>query len=112
MYVHLYTHSAAPSHDWFILKGFSVYLKYVDTAQQKIPVKLYILFELNRLFQKDRGKTASAARILSPNPTGRPLPCLLIESFFYDVNIRNIMGADVGFYCALLTLYMGKVGML
>ena len=28
--------------------------------------------ELNRLFQKDRGKTASAARILSPNPTRRP----------------------------------------
>ena len=25
--------------------------------------------ELNSLFQKDRGKTASAARILSPNPT-------------------------------------------
>ena len=33
--------------------------------------------------QKDRGKTASAARILSPNPTRRPLPCLLIQSFFY-----------------------------
>ena len=30
--------------------------------------------ELNRLYQKDRGKTDSAARILSPNPTGRPLP--------------------------------------
>ena len=34
----------------------------------------------------DRGKTASPARILSPNPTQRPLPCLLIQiiqSFFY-----------------------------
>ena len=40
--------------------------------------------ELNRLFQKDRGKTASAAKILSPNPTQRPLPCLLIKFFFYD----------------------------
>ena len=38
---------------------------------------------LNCLFQKDRGKTTSAARILSPNPTRRPLPCLLIQSFFY-----------------------------
>ena len=43
-----------------------------------------IELEFNRLFQKDRGKTASAARILSPNPTRRPLPCLLIQSFFYD----------------------------
>ena len=40
--------------------------------------------ELNRLSQKDRGRTASAARILSPNPTRRPLPCLLIQSFFYE----------------------------
>ena len=39
--------------------------------------------ELNRLFQKGQGKTASAARILSPNPTPRPLPCLLNQSFFY-----------------------------
>ena len=39
--------------------------------------------ELNRLFQKDQGKTANVARILSPNPTRRPLPCLLIQSFFY-----------------------------
>ena len=31
-----------------------------------------------------RGKTASAARILSPKQTGRPLPCLLIQSFFYE----------------------------
>ena len=38
---------------------------------------------LNCLFQKDRGKTASTARILSPNQTRRPLPCLLIKSFFY-----------------------------
>ena len=30
-----------------------------------------------------RGITASAARILSPNPKRRPLPCLLIQSFFY-----------------------------
>ena len=41
--------------------------------------------ELNRLFLKDWGKTASAARILSPNPTRRPLPCFLIQSFFYGV---------------------------
>ena len=41
------------------------------------------MVELNRLFKKDWGKTASAARILSPNPTRRPLPCLLIQSFFY-----------------------------
>ena len=41
----------------------------------------------NHLFQKDQGKTASAARILSPNPTLRPLPCLLIKSFFYGTYI-------------------------
>ena len=39
--------------------------------------------ELNLLFQKDRGKTASAAKILSQNPMRRPLPCILIKSFFY-----------------------------
>ena len=39
--------------------------------------------ELKRLFQIDQGKTASAARILSPNPTRLPLPCLLSQSFFY-----------------------------
>ena len=38
---------------------------------------------INRLFQIDWGKTASAARILSPNLTRRPLPYLLIQSFFY-----------------------------
>ena len=41
--------------------------------------------ELNHLFQIDRGKTASLARILSPNLIQRPLPCLLIKSFFYAV---------------------------
>ena len=39
--------------------------------------------EFNCLFQKERGKTASLARILSPNPMRRPLPYLLIQSFFY-----------------------------
>ena len=45
----------------------------------------------NRLFQKDRDKTASAARILSPNPKRQPLPCLLNKSFFYggDVCVRE-----------------------
>ena len=45
----------------------------------------------NRLFQKDRDKTASAARILSPNPTRRPLPCLLIQSFFYGAESTVFM---------------------
>ena len=44
------------------------------------------MVELNPLFQKDRGKKASAARILSPNQMRRPLPCLLIKSFFYGSN--------------------------
>ena len=39
--------------------------------------------ELKRLFQKGRGKTASAAKIQSPNPTRLPSPGLLIQSFFY-----------------------------
>ena len=39
--------------------------------------------QFNRLFQRGRGITASAARILSPNPTLQHLPCLLIQSFFY-----------------------------
>ena len=43
--------------------------------------------ELNCLFKKDRGKTA--ARILSPNPTQRPLPCLIIQSFFYGTKSRD-----------------------
>ena len=38
------------------------------------------------MLQKDPNKTASAARILSPNPTGRPSPCLLNKSFFYAAN--------------------------
>ena len=46
------------------------------------------MVELNRLFQKDRGKTASVARIQSPNPTQQPLHCLLIQSFFYGVKQR------------------------
>ena len=41
------------------------------------------MIECNHLFQKDQGKAASVARILSPNPTRRPLPCLLNQSFFY-----------------------------
>ena len=41
------------------------------------------IVEFNHLIQKDGGKAASTARILSPNPTRRPLPCLLIKSFFY-----------------------------
>ena len=49
-----------------------------------VSVFLKQTFEFNRLFQKDQGKTAIAVRILSPNPTWRPLPCLLIQSFFYD----------------------------
>ena len=43
------------------------------------------MVELGRLFQIDWGKTASEARILSPKQMRRPLPCLLIESFFYAV---------------------------
>ena len=41
------------------------------------------MVEFNHLFQKDQGKTASMPRILSSNPTRRPLPCLLIQFFFY-----------------------------
>ena len=46
--------------------------------------------ELNRFFQIDWSKTASAAtaRILSPNPTQRPLPCLRIQSFFYGAILQ------------------------
>ena len=43
--------------------------------------------EFNHLFKKDRGKTASAARVLSPNPKRQPLPCLLIKSFFYGFHL-------------------------
>ena len=53
------------------------------TASCSASVFLKQRAELNSLFQKERGKTASAARILSLNPTRRPLPCLLIQSFFY-----------------------------
>ena len=44
--------------------------------------------EFNHLFQKDPDKTASAARILSPNPMWRPSPCLLNKSFFYALKPR------------------------
>ena len=72
--------------------GFaSVFLKQtveLNRLFQKDRIKTAIaargMVELDRLFQKDQGKTASAARILSPNPMRRPLPCLLIKSFFYD----------------------------
>ena len=40
------------------------------------------MVELIRLFKKDLGKTACAARILFPNPRRRPSPCLLNKSFF------------------------------
>ena len=36
------------------------------------------------------GKTASTARILSPKQTTRTLPFLLIQSFFYAVNIHTV----------------------
>ena len=50
--------------------------------------------EPNRLFQKDQGKTASAERILSPNPMRRPLPCLLIQSFFYGGGAKSIQSSN------------------
>ena len=43
--------------------------------------------EFNHLFPILRGKTASTARILSPNPMRQTLPCLLIQSFFYAEKI-------------------------
>ena len=57
--------------------GFaSVFLKQtveLNRLFQKDRIKTAIaargMVELDRLFQKDQGKTASAARILSPNPT-------------------------------------------
>ena len=48
--------------------------------------------ELSRLFQKDQGQTASVASILSLNPTQPPLPCLLIQSFFYGVRETKSSG--------------------
>ena len=45
------------------------------------------MVEFNHLFQNDQGKTASAARILSPNPMRQPLPCLLIQSLFYGLSL-------------------------
>ena len=47
------------------------------------------MFELNRLFQKAWGNTASAARILSPNPRRRHLPCLLSQSFSMVIGQRQ-----------------------
>ena len=39
-----------------------------------------------------QGKTASAARILSPKQTRqRPLPCLLIQSFFYGLRCPSVV---------------------
>ena len=52
--------------------------------------------ELIRLFKKDWGKTASTARILSPNLTWRPLPCLLIKSFFYGCDKLRAFGRQHG----------------
>ena len=54
------------------------------------------MFEHNCFFQKDQGKTASGARILSPYPTQRPLPCLLIKSFFYGVRWWAAFGHNSG----------------
>ena len=60
---------------------------------------------VDRLFQKGRGKTASAARNLFPNPTRRPLPCLLnIISFFYEYRIYckyTIQYSRSRIYCKL-----------
>ena len=41
-------------------------------------------FIQKRMSSKRPRKTASTARILSPNPMRRPSPCLLNKSFFYD----------------------------
>ena len=48
-------------------------------------------------------KTASAARILSRNLTQRPLPCLLIQSFFYGFNRCNIQ-----FLLRIFRLFLGQ----
>ena len=46
--------------------------------------------ELNGLFQKERSKTASAPKFLSLNPTRRPLPGLLIQSFFNASSLTHL----------------------
>ena len=64
------------------------------------------MVELNCLFQKDQGKTASAARILSPNPTQRPLPCLLIKSFFYRSDASVYVWLLGQIYILYYTIFM------
>ena len=71
-------------------------------------VFLIQMIEYNHLFQKDRGKTASAARNLSPDPTRRPLPCLLNQYFFYGVEIHIIFW-DSAWRCRLVILLLGTV---
>ena len=58
------------------------------------------MVELIRLFKKYRGKTASAARILSPNLTRQPSPCLLNKSFFYVAYILTSQFQETAQYPA------------
>ena len=64
------------------LLSSTVYSKQTDKVQPFVPNRPA---EFNRL----RGKTASVARILSPKQTGHPLPCLLIQSFFYGLGCQS-----------------------
>ena len=60
------------------------------------------------MFQIDRGKTGSAARILSPKQTRRPLPCLLIKSFFYGNSAKTYTVQSVHtvfVYCSLIYVF-------
>ena len=53
------------------------------------------MVEFNCLFQKDQGITASAARIPSPNLMFQPLPCLLIQSFFYGNKVLYTLDGKI-----------------
>ena len=67
-------------------------------TDERIPspgLKQTLSFFFNRLFQTDLGKTARVSRILSPNPTLRPLPCRLIQSFFYGYKEKIILVCTV-----------------
>ena len=91
--------AALPRSIWNKQLSSTVYSKYNGWVQLFVPKRL-------AEFNRSRGKTASAARILFPEQTQRPLPCLLIQSFFYAWKGQcNQISAHFLYIC--ITLYLG-----
>ena len=59
------------------------------------------------VFLKQTVEFNRVARLLSPNPTRRPLPCLLIKYFFYDWDTPRLSSVSASriFFWGWLNIY-------